>query len=97
MNEIPMTKIYTVTINSLDCNGYVDNSATWSFLNSNDRDEFLDYLDTLALEEYNFEVVEDEYFANSLENAKREVNRFIYGFEVDDTDKQMCERWPNGD
>lgn len=96
MTEIPMTKIYTVTINSLDCNGNVDNSATWSFLNSNDRDEFLDYLDTLTLED-NFEVVEDEYFANSLGGAKREVNQFIYGFEVDDTDKQVCKRWPNGD
>lgn len=96
MNEIPMTKIYTVTINSLDCNGNVDNSATWSFLNSNDKDEFLDYLDTLAFED-NFEVVEDEYFANSLEGAKQEANQFVNGFEVDNTDKQMCERWPNGD
>lgn len=95
MNEISMTKIYTVTINHLDCNGYIDNSATWSFLNLNDRDEFLDHLDTLAFED-NFEVVEDEYFANSLEGAKQEANQFINGFEVDDTDKQMCERWPNG-
>lgn len=76
MNEIPMTKIYTVTINSLDCNGNVDNSATWSFLNSNDRDEFLDYLDTLAFED-NFEVVEDEYFANSLDGAKKELDEFL--------------------
>lgn len=79
MNEIPMTKIRTVTINSLDCNGNIDNSATWTFLNLDDRDKFLDYLDTLAFED-NFEVVEDEYFANSLEGAKQEANQFINGY-----------------
>ena len=79
MNEILTTKIYTVTINSLDCNGNVDNSATWTFLNLDDRDKFLDYLDTLTLED-NFEVVEDEYFANSLEGAKQEANQFVNGY-----------------
>lgn len=94
MSEVSMTKIYTVTV--IEENGA---SQTWTFLNYNDRDEFLDHLDELS-DDYKFYIQEDEYWANSLDGAKQEVNRFLgvdEDDEIDDTDKQVCARWPNGD
>ena len=89
-----MTKIYNVTV--VKVNGA---SQTWTFLNYNDRDEFLDHLDELS-DDYKFDIQEDEYWANSLDGAKQELNRFLdvdKDDEIDDTDKQVCDRWPNGD
>lgn len=94
MSEISMTKIYNVTV--VKVNGA---SQTWTFLNYNDRDEFLDHLDELS-DDYKFDIQEDEYWANSLDGAKQELNRFLdvdEDDEIDDTDKQVCDRWPNGD
>lgn len=71
MNEVSMTKIYNVTV--VKVNGA---SQTWTFLNFNDRDEFLDYLDELS-DSYEFDIQEDEYWANSLDGAKQEVDRFL--------------------
>lgn len=94
MSEVSMTKIYNVTV--VKVNGA---SQTWTFLNYNDRDEFLDRLDELS-DDYKFDIQEDEYWANSLDDAKQEVNRFLGVDEdddIDDTDKQVCDCWPNGD
>lgn len=94
MSEVSMTKIYNVTV--VKVNGA---SQTWTFLNYNDRDEFLDHLDELS-DDYKFDIQEDEYWANSLDGAKQELNRFLdvdEDDEIDDTDKQVCDRWPNGD
>lgn len=94
MSEVSMTKIYNVTI--VKVNGA---SQTWTFLNYNDRDEFLDRLDELS-DDYKFDIQEDEYWANSLDGAKQELNSFLgvdEDNEIDDTDKQVCDRWPNGD
>lgn len=79
MSEITMTKIYEVTI--VKING---NSQTWTFLNCNDRDEFLDYLDELS-DNYKFDIQEDEYWANSLNGAKQEVNAFL---GIDNNDEE---------
>lgn len=84
MSEVSMTKIYNVTV--VKVNGA---SQTWTFLNYNDRDEFLDRLDELS-DDYKFDIQEDEYWANSLDDAKQEVNRFLGVDEdddIDDTDK----------
>lgn len=94
MSEVSMTKIYNVTV--VKVNGA---SQTWTFLNYNDRDEFLDHLDELS-DDYKFDIQEDEYWANSLDGAKQELNRFLdvdEDDEINDTDKQVCDRWPNGD
>lgn len=94
MSEVSMTKIYNVTVTKV--NGA---SQTWTFLNYNDRDEFLDRLDELS-DDYKFDIQEDEYWANSLDGAKQELNSFLgvdEDDEIDDTDKQVCDRWPNGD
>jgi len=94
MNEISMTKVYNVTVTKP-----YGGSETWTFLNYNDRDEFVDYLDELS-NDYGLQVEEDSYNANSLNGAKQELNAFL-GIddedEVDDTDKRTCERWTNGD
>lgn len=75
-----MNKIYTVTINSLDCNGIVDNSATWTFTKQEDQQELLDYIDSGAISlEENYEVETDEYFANTIDKAKEEVFEFVNG------------------
>jgi len=75
-----MNKIYTVTINCLDCNGNVDNSATWTFTKQEDQQELLDYIDSGAISlEENFEVETDEYFANTIDKAKEEVFEFVNG------------------
>ena len=94
MSEVSMTKIYNVTV--IKVNGA---SQTWTFLNYNDRDAFLDHLDELS-DDYKFDIQEDEYWANSLDGAKQELNSFLgvdEDDEIDDTDKQVCNRWPNGD
>lgn len=93
MSEVSMTKIYNVTVTKV--NGA---SQTWTFLNHNDRDKFLEHLDEF-LDNY-FDIQEDEYWANSLDGAKQEVNSFLgldTDDDIDDTDKQVCDRWPNGD
>lgn len=77
MNEISMTKIYNVTVTKT--NG---DSQTWTFLNYNDRDEFVDYLDELS-DKCEFDIEKDEYWANSLNGAKQEVNAFL---GIDDED-----------
>ena len=71
-------KIYTITVNELDCNGNVGNSATWHFTDSLARDNVLDYIDTLGIEE-NFEIEQDEFFANTEDQAKKEVFNFVNG------------------
>lgn len=81
MNEIPMTKIYNVSV-ILDKKDYFTHQ-TWTFLNFEDRDNFLDYLADLS-NDYDFEVDEDEYWANSLDGAKKELDEFL---GVDNEDK----------
>lgn len=71
MNEISMTMMFSVTV--IKQNG---NSETWTFTNFNDRDDFLDYLDELS-SECEFEIIENSWFANSLEGAKQEVENFL--------------------
>lgn len=93
MSEVSMTIMFSVTVTKQ--NG---KSETWTFLNANDKDDFLDYLDELS-NECEFEIDEDSWFANSLDGAKHEVESFL-GLDtddIDDTDKQVCDRWPNGD
>lgn len=73
-----ITKIYEVTVNTLDCNSNVDNSATFTFTNFEDRDNFIEALDHYQdLDEVKFEYDEDEYFPNTLEGAKKEVKKFL--------------------
>lgn len=96
-----MIKIYNVIVNILDCNGNVDNSATFTFTNYKDRDDFIEALDHYQdLDEVSFEYSEDEYYPNTLEGAKKEVEEFL-GLDEDnipdDTDKRICANWPNGD
>lgn len=71
MNEVSMTMMFSVTVTKQ--NG---RSETWTFLNSNDKDDFLDYLDELS-SECEFEIDEDSWFANSLDGAKQEVESFL--------------------
>ena len=71
MNEVSMTMMFSVTV--VKQNG---NSETWTFTNSNDKDDFLDYLDELS-NECEFEISENSWFANSLEGAKQEVENFL--------------------
>lgn len=71
-----MIKIFTVTVTELDCNGNVEDDATWTFSSAEDQQEFLSYIDTLAVED-NFEISTDEYFCNTLDKAKEEVFNFI--------------------
>lgn len=71
-----MNKIFTVTVTELDCNGNPDNDATWTFSSADDQQKFLDYIDTLTIED-NFEISTDEYFCNTLDKAKEEVFDFI--------------------
>lgn len=71
-----MNKIYTVTVTELDCKGNVGNNATWTFSSADDQQEFLSYIDTLAVED-NYEIMVDEYFCNTLDKAKKEVFNFI--------------------
>lgn len=71
MIEISTTMMFSVTVTKQ--NG---NSETWTFTNSNDKDDFLDYLDELS-SECEFEISEDSWFANSLEGAKQEVENFL--------------------
>lgn len=71
-----MNKIYTVTIISRDANNNPDNIASWTFLDVNEQQEFLNYLNTLNLES-NYEILIDEYFASTLEKAKQEVESFL--------------------
>jgi len=68
-----VTKAYTVTI--------IDNSGkhtteTYTFTNKDEQQEFIDYLDTLAIED-NFRIITDEYCFNTLEYAKQEAFKFI--------------------
>lgn len=71
MSEISTTMMFSVTV--VKQNG---KSETWTFTNSNDKDDFLDYLDELS-SECEFEISEDSWFANSLEGAKQEVENFL--------------------
>lgn len=71
MNEVSMTMMFSVTVTKQ--NG---NSETWTFTNSNDKDDFLDHLDELS-NECEFEISENSWFANSLEGAKQEVENFL--------------------
>ena len=77
MSEISMTMMFSVTVTKQ--NG---RSETWTFLNSNDKDDFLDYLDELS-NECEFEVSEDSWFANTVDGAKQEVESFL---GIDDKD-----------
>lgn len=74
-----MRKIYNVTVTKT--NG---DSETWTFLNYNDRDEFVDYLCELS-DDYELQVEEDSYNANSLNGAKQEVNAFL---GIDNNDEE---------
>lgn len=66
-----MNKIYTVTIAT------ADNNKTWYFTDEDMRDEALDYIDTLCIED-NVDVQTDEFFANSdIDTTKREVFNFL--------------------
>ena len=94
MSEVSMTMMYAVTVTKPD-----GKTETWTFLNANDKDDFIDYLDELS-SECEFEIDEDSWFANSLEGAKHEAESFLgldTDDDIDDTDKQVCARWPNGD
>lgn len=71
MNEVSTTMMFSVTV--VKQNG---NSETWTFTNSNDKDDFLDHLDELS-NECEFEISENSWFANSLEGAKQEVENFL--------------------
>lgn len=71
MSEVSTTMMFSVTV--VKQNG---KSETWTFTNSNDKDDFLDYLDELS-SECEFEISEDSWFANSLEGAKQEVENFL--------------------
>lgn len=71
MCEVSTTMMFSVTVTKP--NG---KSETWTFLNSNDKDDFLDYLDELS-NECEFEIDEDSWFANSLDGAKHEVESFL--------------------
>ena len=71
MSEVSTTMMFSVTVTKP--NG---KSETWTFLNSNDKDDFLDYLDELS-NECEFEIDEDSWFANSLDGAKHEVESFL--------------------
>lgn len=73
-----ITKIYDVTVNTLDCNDNVDNSAIFTFTNFEDRDNFIEALDHYQdLNEVKFEYSENEYFPSTLEGAKKEVKQFL--------------------
>lgn len=74
-----MRKIYNVTVTKT--NG---DSETWTFLNYNDRDEFVDYLYELS-DDYELQVEEDSYNANSLNGAKQELNAFL---GIDNNDEE---------
>ena len=71
MSEVSTTMMFSVTVTKQD-----GKSETWTFLNSNDKDDFLDYLDELS-NECEFEIDEDSWFANSLDGAKHEVESFL--------------------
>lgn len=71
MNEVSMTMEFSVTVTKQS-----GESETWTFTNSNDKDDFLDYLDELS-NECEFEISENSWFANSLEGAKQEVENFL--------------------
>lgn len=77
MSEISMTMMFSVTVTKQ--NG---RSETWTFLNSYDKDDFLDYLDELS-NECEFEVSEDSWFVNTVDGAKQEVESFL---DIDDKD-----------
>lgn len=71
MNEISTTLMFSVTVVKQNGEG-----ETWTFTNSNDKDDFLDHLDELS-GECKFEVSENSWFANSLKGAKQEVESFL--------------------
>ena len=71
MSEVSTTMMFSVTVTK-----QTGKSETWTFLNSNDKDDFLDYLDELS-NECEFEIDEDSWFANSLDGAKHEVESFL--------------------
>ena len=71
-----MTKIYKVTITSYDSTGEIDNEATWTFLDVNKQQAFLDYLDTLAISDQYY-ITADEYIESDLEKAKQEAKSFL--------------------
>ena len=66
-----MNKIYTITIVT------TDNNKTWYFTDEDMKDEVLDYIDTLGIED-KIDVQTDEFFANSdVDTTKREVFNFL--------------------
>lgn len=72
------TKVYTVNVLLLDCNGHPVNDVTYTFLSEDDKDEFIYALEHYQdLDEVNFEYKEDEYFTCSLDGAKTEVKKFL--------------------
>lgn len=68
-----MYKIYTITIVTND------NNKTWYFTDEDMKDEILDYIDTLTVED-DIDIQTDEFFANSHpDTTKQEIFNFLNG------------------